>query len=183
MYAHRRHYVKRWEHQSEDDRYMVKVERGGKPAPNIDPERISTIEEEVMYWRKANQIHKWFVDNVQEGFDDCKSYYVEEERLQELRDICDKVIEASKLVDGMVQNGTMHSEEYPKGQPILEVGRVIKDATVAQELLPTQDGFFFGHTGYDEEYLNDVTETRDWANRMLLENLMVGGDIYYLSSW
>ena len=23
------------------------------------------------YWRKANQIHAWFVDNVQQGNDDC----------------------------------------------------------------------------------------------------------------
>lgn len=27
--------------------------------------------EEVAYWRKANQIHRWFVQNVQDGADDC----------------------------------------------------------------------------------------------------------------
>ena len=25
------------------------------------------------YWRKANAIHKWFVDNVQDGEDNCQS--------------------------------------------------------------------------------------------------------------
>jgi hypothetical protein len=44
----------------------------------------SEVIEEVMYWRKANQIHKWFVDNVQDGVDDCKEYWVSEEKLQEL---------------------------------------------------------------------------------------------------
>ena len=36
------------------------------------------------YWRKANQIHKWFVDNVQGGEDDCGAYIVEREQLEDL---------------------------------------------------------------------------------------------------
>ena len=35
-----------------------------------------TFTEMVGYWRKANHIHKWFVDNVQEGIDDYREYYV-----------------------------------------------------------------------------------------------------------
>ena len=31
----------------------------------------SRIIEQVGYWRKANQIHNWFVENVQDGEDDC----------------------------------------------------------------------------------------------------------------
>ena len=26
---------------------------------------------EAAYWRKANQIHNWFVENIQDGEDDC----------------------------------------------------------------------------------------------------------------
>ena len=40
------------------------------------------------YWRKANQIHKWFVDNVQKGEDDCGEYYVSHEKLKELLTTC-----------------------------------------------------------------------------------------------
>ena len=40
------------------------------------------------YWRKSNQIHKWFVDNVQGGEDDCGDYYVSHEKLRELRETC-----------------------------------------------------------------------------------------------
>ena len=40
------------------------------------------------YWRKANQIHKWFVDNVQGGEDNCGEYYVSHEKLKELLNTC-----------------------------------------------------------------------------------------------
>jgi hypothetical protein len=46
---------------------------------------------QVAYWRKANQIHKWFVDNVQDGEDDCREYSVDREQLQKLLDTCTKV--------------------------------------------------------------------------------------------
>lgn len=36
------------------------------------------------YWRKANQIHQWFVDNVQGGEDNCHTYLVSHEKLHEL---------------------------------------------------------------------------------------------------
>ena len=39
------------------------------------------------YWRKANQIHGWFVKNVQQGKDDCGEYYVSKDKLKELLDL------------------------------------------------------------------------------------------------
>lgn len=49
--------------------------------------RIKQVEAEAMYWRKANSIHKWFVDNVQDGTDDCGNYSVSRDQLQELLDL------------------------------------------------------------------------------------------------
>ena len=46
------------------------------------------VEVTCAYWRKSNQIHKWFVDNVQGGEDDCGDYYVSHEKLKELRETC-----------------------------------------------------------------------------------------------
>lgn len=46
------------------------------------------IEVTAAYWRKSNQIHKWFVDNVQGGNDDCGNYYVSKDKLKELRETC-----------------------------------------------------------------------------------------------
>jgi hypothetical protein len=46
------------------------------------------VEVTCAYWRKANQIHKWFVDNVQGGEDNCGEYYVSQDKLKELRETC-----------------------------------------------------------------------------------------------
>jgi hypothetical protein len=46
----------------------------------------------VAYWRKANQIHQWFVDNIQDGVDECQESYVPREKLQELMELCEAII-------------------------------------------------------------------------------------------
>tara|TARA_Y100000004_G_C8680719_1_gene313250 strand:- start:64 stop:537 length:474 start_codon:yes stop_codon:yes gene_type:complete len=38
----------------------------------------------VMEWRKSNQIHKWFVDECQNGVDECQYTSLSAEKLQEL---------------------------------------------------------------------------------------------------
>lgn len=119
----------------------------------------------AIYWRKANAIHKWFVDNVQYGDDDCKTYEVSVEQLIELRDVCQKVIDASRLVSGSVLYG--YDFQGDEMKPHYEEGRVIEDATVANELLPTKNGFFFGSTEYNEWYLGDIVRTRDGINAIL----------------
>ena len=43
-------------------------------------------------WRKANQIHDWFVRNVQGGEDDCKRYRVDLNQLRDLVELCKKVL-------------------------------------------------------------------------------------------
>ena len=52
----------------------------------------ASIEIKVGQWRKANQIHQWFVDNCQGGEDDCREAFVDRGQLIELRDLCDKVL-------------------------------------------------------------------------------------------
>jgi len=46
----------------------------------------------VAYWRKANQIHGWLVDNVQRGLDNCGEYWVSREKLGELLELCKSVV-------------------------------------------------------------------------------------------
>jgi hypothetical protein len=58
-----------------------------------DPETPSaTVSVTVAYWRKANQIHEWFVENVQGGEDECNPHHVSREQLQELRDLCSSLL-------------------------------------------------------------------------------------------
>jgi hypothetical protein len=54
---------------------------------------------ELGYWRKANQIHKWFVDNVQKGVDDCGEYYVSDEDIQTLLNHVNKVLRHKDVND------------------------------------------------------------------------------------
>jgi len=54
---------------------------------------FGTLSLEVMYWRKVNAVHDWFVREVQNGEDDCKTYHVSKEKLAELVDTCKRVVD------------------------------------------------------------------------------------------
>jgi hypothetical protein len=45
------------------------------------------------YWRKANAVHKWFVDNVQDGEDDCEAHEVSKDQLEALRDLLNEALD------------------------------------------------------------------------------------------
>ena len=145
MYLYKKTYV--WD----DENYEVTVKRNGEIHKSINPEKIKYIVEEVMYWRKANQIHEWFVNNVQNGNDDCASYHVSVEQLENLKTLCDKVLAE-------------------------------KNQVVAEELLPTAEGFFFGSTDYDEYYYSDLEETSK-ALESILAHYNGNGSFVYESSW
>ncbi len=147
MYLSKKTYVKQWDHQSPEEQYEVVVTKGGKPVDGIKAKRVKYIEEEVGYWRKANQIHRWFVENVQRGEDNCGEYYVSKDDLETLLDLCEKVK---------------------------------ADHSLADELLPSVSGFFFGGTEYDEWYFNDIDNTIEILKEALDD---MRGDYYYSSSW
>ena len=134
------------------ERYFWQDEE--KPAINEIPEgyRLKTITVEAGYWRKANHIHRWFVDNVQRGEDECREHHVERDQLMELLLLCRDV-----LAD-------------PKKGP---------------ELLPTQSGFFFGSTEYDEGYLSDLKHTVALLEKCLDESRFPAKnwDFEYRASW
>ena len=44
------------------------------------------------HWRKANSVHKWMVENVQNGVDDCEIYEVDINQLRELKDIVEEIL-------------------------------------------------------------------------------------------
>lgn len=52
----------------------------------------STIFETVASWGKANQIHAWFVNNIQNGVDNNSYYFVTENDFLELKEICEEVL-------------------------------------------------------------------------------------------
>ena len=102
------------------------------------------IEIPFAYWRKANAIHKWFV-NLSGEEDKCQKIYVSGKKLLELVDICNQIL---------------------------------ADHSKAGDLLPTQDGFFFGSTEYDEWYFSDLERTVE-----LLKDVKSDDEFIYQASW
>lgn len=76
-----------------------------EPAPVIEGHTIKTVRAEAAYWRKANQIHNWFVTNVQGGEDECREHYVSREQLIELRDLCQEAIKTKDATRLPPQSG------------------------------------------------------------------------------
>lgn len=92
MYLTKKTYLgTQWEHRGVTAEITVKND-GKTVDVGINPHKIEEITESAIYWRKANHIHKWFVDNVQDGEDDCGLYNVTLDQLKDLRDLCEEVI-------------------------------------------------------------------------------------------
>lgn len=75
--------------------------------------------EEVAYWRKANAIHNWFVENCQNGIDECQTTPVTPEQLQSLLDLCRTVLnnpdgapDNLPTTEGFFFGGTEYDEYY-----------------------------------------------------------------------
>ena len=79
------------------------------------------------YWRKANAIHKWFVDNVQDGEDNCGKYYVSHTQLKELLTTCRQALfkkDPSELPPSAgFFFGSYDIDEYYWGQIKGKIGR------------------------------------------------------------
>ena len=140
------------------------------------------IEEHVGYWRKANAIHKWFVEHVQDGEDDCAYHNeVTKDILEELRDACEEVLTNAVLMKGKVTNG--YHLKGNKWEPIYEDGKVVVNPDVCEDVLPCTSGCFFGSTEYDEWYIEDVKYTYELCCKLLEETDFDKQMIYYCSSW
>jgi hypothetical protein len=159
----------------------IALTRKGNKIP-INLKKIKSITEEGIYWRKANQIHKWFVDNVQDGNDDCGRYYVSKDTLQTLLDTINNVFEkVSKHID-------LSSVDFDKMDETEFNTKANANKDVIEEicgnLLPTRSGFFFGGISYDFFYFYDLNYTKRELEKLLND---IGEDeeisFYYHSSW
>lgn len=57
----------------------------------IDINKVSEIVESVGYWRKFNALHNWFVNNIQDGEDNCEDSWISEQQLKQLLNILEKI--------------------------------------------------------------------------------------------
>tara|TARA_A100001515_G_scaffold120041_1_gene102847 strand:+ start:894 stop:1388 length:495 start_codon:yes stop_codon:yes gene_type:complete len=160
MYLKARKHVGGYKFQDEpEQKVFADVIESVGMGSHFDQESPSaTVTVTVGYWRKANAIHKWFVDNCQGGVDECQESYVRRDQLGELRSLC------------------------------LEVLDLVHDGKVdGSQILPTQSGFFFGSTSYDDWYIQDLEATVDIINRALSipdpEGSFTKVNFYYEASW
>lgn len=109
-----------------------------------------------LYWRKANAIHGWFVENCQDGIDECQESPVHVEQLAALRSACASAITA-----------------YEAG-----------DFDAAEEAMTPVGGFFFGSTEIGEWWAHDVARTITEIERLVNLAIETGGvEFTYRSSW
>ena len=87
----------------------------------------ASVEVMVAQWRKANAIHQWFVDNCQNGEDDCRKTYVSRDDLQKLIALCKEVIEDKDKADDLLPTasgfffGSTDYDEYYFGDLVYTV--------------------------------------------------------------
>lgn len=95
-------------------------------------------EDAVIVWRKANQIHAWFIKKLglDPDFNAERSEPFGREVLEELSRECERAI----------------------------------NNPAAANILPTQKGFFFGPTDYDEWYMQGLKQTISDIEGLLKED-------------
>ena len=87
------------------DMFLYGVEYHSEYDEEEDNDKSYYVMTEEIYWRKANQIHRWFVENIQHNIDNCAMYYVSKMSLCELKELCEKVLEDKKLADELLPIG------------------------------------------------------------------------------
>lgn len=97
MYLSARKYL--WSHSDKDKELARKINE----LIDLEPKEenrfrgasllVKSVEVEAMYWRKAYDIHQWFVKNIQGGVDNCEEYVVQHSQIEELICLCQKAID------------------------------------------------------------------------------------------
>ena len=116
----------------------------------------------IGYWRKANSVHNWFVQNVQDGRDECQKSWVAPQNLRDLREACKHVI----------------AVKHRSNDVIME--------TAEEWGLAPMAGFFFGSQEFDEWYFQDLEYTVNTIDRLEAVGLFdteACVDIEYQASW
>lgn len=141
-YLYKKSYIWQGDYMEADEKMEVIVKTGGAVDTKFKPKRIKYVVEEMGYWRKANHIHTWFVDNVQDGVDNCGEFYVDRSDLENLLEACQRVIanpsEAKELLptaSGFFFGGTDYDEYY--------FGSIQETIDILEECLLDEEAYFY----------------------------------------
>ena len=183
------------------DMYIDRKVRGyrkddGTLSPNIDECKFDEfgcpnaeyIESTVAYWRKANAIHRWFVNAVQDGEDDCRDAEIGIDTIKELRGLCHGILAKMKgqvlrvpdssmddfgkcyeAEDGFVREIVIDPDNIAPLDNATEFHEAA-DTGVCEDTLPTESGFFFGSTAYNGIYFRQIAETIKMLDRIIAQD-------------
>lgn len=108
---------------------------------------------QIGYFRKFNALHSYIVKTFANGIDNCQDIILYKEDVEQIKKVLDDVLNAHQQVEK------------------------------AKELLPTQSGFFFGGTDYDEFYFEDVKDAADLMQSFLCNFDFENYQLVYQASW
>lgn len=155
---------KAWEQKYSYEEFQRLTEEQKEEYRNSEPEYDNDMYgKELMYWRKANQIHNWFVQNCQNGVDDCEYYSITVADLMKLKELCEKILTMTEKRKEM--RYTSYSATEKEEVDILYL--TPEGVEYAIEHLPSRSGFFFGNTDYDDWYVLQLENTVEQINDTL----------------
>lgn len=139
-------------HRDEDKEISQKVNQmigvDGNPEKRFGGSSlvVKEVSVDAMYWRKANAIHGWFVENCQGGVDECQETYIPREKLVKLRDLCQSILndpdgirdDDLDPVEGFFFGSTEKDEWY-----LQDLKNTVEGITSALESLPEDQYEFY----------------------------------------
>lgn len=130
MYLRSRRYFSGWERVNNPEEMnqweaMLKLYDMREFATDDSPHGY--VEFCVAYWRKAHDIHSWFVQHVQGGVDECQAAPVTREQLEELRLEC-----LRQLADTPEEEGRAYGDDetdwlrYQLRRTVAQIDKALK---------------------------------------------------------
>lgn len=161
---------------------------------------------QVAYWRKVNFLHGWIVRNLADGVDECQEIPIGKENFETLNKLvvraCDIILKSNLIPQKNVAPEGSWEAKYVNddSKPIVpvrwndnekEVDGIDDGITYKldddacdelSELLPFEEGFFFGSYMYDIYYALNMLELRETLAK-ILEDYSDDYDYVYEASW
>ena len=118
------------------------------------------------------------MDEVKEFFDSFEEHYYAESDVY-----FRKVNFVYNFFSNKLEDECCFADKSDIEELISRCDKVLADHSLAQELLPTRSGFFFGSTDYDDWYFNDVKDCRKQMKSLLRKYNEDTDVMYFIMSW
>lgn len=73
----------------------IELFKNNEPV-EIDVSKVAYVREVAGYWRKCWTIHRWLVNNIQDGDDNCGTYYADTGIIENLVALCYEALGGDK---------------------------------------------------------------------------------------